>query len=135
MAEHYEVDEYSFEEHSEESINVGSVCSWSINDISRHRPVVQVRIENCHFNSDLAQISDHRLYDLADRLHQAENGDPTARIGRHRRAVRGSLRDYEQEAWWASMYNRPARRIGARLELEPVPNERYCPVLRRKVIT
>src|SRR5690348_9096775 len=115
MAEHYEIDEYSFGEYSEESINVACVCSWSINDVPQHRPVINVRMEVVNFHSDSVRIPDEELYALGDRLQQAETGDPTARISRHRRAVRGSLRDYDQEALWASRHG-PARQFGEIIE-------------------
>jgi len=123
MAEHYERDEYSDEEYSDESINVGCVCSWSINDIAQHRPVVNIALPDSRFNSDSAQISDEKLYGLADRLQQAESGDATAQVARRRHAGRASLRDYEQEAWWSIV--RSPRRTGQKIELEPVPNETY----------
>ena len=135
MAERYERDEYSFEEYSNESINIGCVSSWSINDIAQHRPVIDVRLEQVHFNSDVTRISDEKLYRLADRLQQAGTGDPMAQIARGRRAVRASLRDYEQEALWASRLSGPPRRIGERIEKEPVPHERaFCLLVRRMVL-
>ena len=130
MAERYEINEYSFEEYSEESINVGCVCSWSINDVPQHRPVINVLMEEVRFNSDSVRISDDELYRLADRLQQAENGDPTAHISRQRRAVRSSLRDYDQEAFWADPHT-PARRFGEIMESQPVPHEAYRLLVRR----
>ena len=107
MAERYEHDEFSFEEYSDDSVNVGCVRSWSINDVPQHRPVVNVVLPESHFNSDSARISDEKLYTLADRLQQAANGNTTARIGKGRRcAARASLRDYEQEAQWAKATGR-----------------------------
>jgi hypothetical protein len=123
MAERYEQDEYSYQEYSDESINVGCVCSWSINDIAQHRPVVNVALPDSRFNSDSGQISDEKLYRLADRLQQAESGDAAAHVARKRCAGRASLRDYEQEAWWSIV--RSPRGIGERIELEPVPHETY----------
>jgi hypothetical protein len=130
MAECYEIDEYSFGEYSEESINVGCVCSWSINDVPQHRPVINVRMADVGFYSDSVRISDEELYRLGDRLQQAEIGDPTARMSRQRRAVRGSLRDYDQEALWALHYG-PARRFGEIIESQPVPHEAYRFLVRR----
>jgi len=128
MAEHYEQDEYSYEEYSDDSINVGCVCGWSINDIARHRPVINIELPDSRFNSESCQISDEKLCRLADRLQQAESGDAAVHVARTRSAGRTSLRDYEQEAWWSIV--RSPRRIGQRIELEPVPNETY----RRMVI-
>jgi len=130
MVQRYEIDEYSFEEYSEESINVGCVCSWSINDVPQHRPVINVRMDDVGFYSDSVRISDEELYRLGDRLQQAETGDPTAHISRQRRAVRGSLRDYDQEALWAHHYG-PARRLGEIIESQPVPHEVYRLLVRR----
>jgi hypothetical protein len=130
MAESYEIDEYSFEEYSEESINVSCVCSWSINDVPQHRPVVNIRMPDVNFCSDSARISDEELYTLADRLQQAEMGDPTAHISRQRRAVRASLRDYDQEELWAGRHG-PARRFGEIIESQPVPHQPYRFLVRR----
>jgi len=131
MAERYELDEYSSGEYSDESINVGCVCSWSICDVEQHRPVVNVSIADVTFNSHSQKISDKRLYRLADRLQQTETGDPLAHIARGRRTVRASLRDYEEEGRWASMILRPPRRLGERIEIEPIPNETYSLLVRR----
>ena len=124
MAEHYEHDEYSHEEYSDDSVNIGCVCSWSINDIAQQRPVINIAFPDSRFNSESGQISDEKLYRVADRLQQAESGDAAAHLARTRHAVRASLRDYEQESWWA-MFRSP-RRIGERVEVEPVPNETFC---------
>jgi len=82
------------------------------------------------FYSDSARISDEELYRLADRLQQAEMGDPTAHISRQRRAVRASLRDYDQEELWAHRFG-PARRFGEIIESQPVPHEAYRLMVRR----
>jgi hypothetical protein len=87
MAERYERNEYSFEEYSDDSINIGTVCSWSISDVPQHRPVVTVLLEEVHFNSDSQQISDDKLYKLAGRLVQAETGNAVARVARERRGA------------------------------------------------
>jgi hypothetical protein len=133
MAERYEVDAYSSKGYSDESINVGSVCSWSICDVEQHRPVVNVSIGGTIFNSDSQEISDERLYRLADCLQQTETGDRVAHIARGTRTVRASLRDYEEEGRWASMTLRPPRRVGERIELESVPHEKYFQVFKRVV--
>lgn len=111
MSERYEPDDYSFEHYSDQSIYVGMVCSWSINDIPEHRPVVNILSADLGFNSDKQGISDEELYRLANRLQQAETGDATAVVRRTRRAVRATLRDYGQEAlWWSTMNYAPLAR-------------------------
>jgi hypothetical protein len=98
MPETYQRDEYSCEEYSDKSINVSCVCSWSIHDVTQHRPVVTVFVADVHFNSDSQKISDEKLYSLADRLQQAETGNAMAHLTRERRVLRASLRDYDQES-------------------------------------
>ena len=136
MAEVFERDDYSFEEYSDESINVGCVCSWSIQDVAQHRPVVTVFLQEVHFNSDSERISDGQLYKLADRLQQAGTGNAMARLTKRRRpALRASLRDYDQDSQWAMMGSlTPPRRIGERLEREKVPNESLYQAVRRTVL-
>jgi hypothetical protein len=134
MAERLDRDEYSSDAYpDDESINVGTVCSWSINDIPKHRSVVNVVVGNFRFNSNSQSISDENLLRLADRLQQAEAGDATSRIGRARRAFRASLRDYDQEAQWAAMTSRPPRRPGEVFVREKIPGEKSTFMARRQM--
>jgi hypothetical protein len=112
MSIRYERDGAVSEEYSDEGINVGCVSSWSINDVPKHRTVVNViTSEGFCFNSDVGNCSDERLKQLINRLRQAEYGTTNAeRISQQPyvgpRAVRAHLRDYEEEAELA-IFSRP----------------------------
>ena len=73
MDERFERDEYSSEEYSDTTINIGCVCSWSINDVPNRRPLVTITTpDGVVLNSDRARwLSDERLHLLAARLRQA----------------------------------------------------------------
>jgi hypothetical protein len=133
MAERYEMDDYSFEEYSDESINLGCVCSWSISDTAQHRPVVDISIPGFTFNSESHQISDKTLYSVMDRLQQGATGTPLARVARaSRRIVRAVRRDYDQDSRWKMMppLAQP-RRFGETIELVRQPNQSFRQIVRR----
>jgi hypothetical protein len=94
---------YPDEEYSDETINVGRVSSFSINDVPNARTVVNVfDPDGFRFNSQVKNFSDDRLQQLIDRLLQAESGPlavghPGRRNCFAARAVRTSLRDYKEE--------------------------------------
>ena len=84
MAERYERDEYSFQEYSENSINVGCACSWSVKDILGRRGTVRlITPDGFVFDSDRATwLSDERLRLFADRLRQVEAGAAASAVRR-----------------------------------------------------